>query len=259
MVGNKMRMVSLQSGSNGNCIFVEYQGVRLLFDAGLSGAKTAERLNEIGVDIKSVQGVIISHDHADHISCAGVLHRKFGLPVWMTMKTYDKAVAGKRLGRMSDPNIFRAGERLDFGKLAVETVETTHDAAEGVGFVVDNGTSRLGILTDLGHVFTSLPKVVSSLDAVLIESNYDIQMLSKGPYPDQLKRRIRGYGGHLSNIEAAQLLRSAGSKLRWACLGHISQENNHLELVLETHREFLGSQIPLFLATRYGISEPMEL
>lgn len=254
-----MRMVSLQSGSNGNCIFVESKGVRLLFDAGLSGAKTAERLKDINIDIGSIQGVVISHDHADHISCAGVLHRKFGLPIWMTMKTYDRAVAGKRLGRICEPKIFSAGQCIDFGKLAVETVPTTHDAADGVGFVIDDGSSRLGVMTDLGHVFTSLPSVVATLDGILIESNYDLKMLSTGSYPDHLKRRIRGYGGHLSNVEAAQLLKKAGGKLRWACLGHISQENNHHELVLETHRQILGNRLHLFLASRHGLSESLDL
>lgn len=256
---NKLRMVSLQSGSNGNCIFVESHGIRLLFDAGLSGVQTERRLRNIGVDIDSIQGVIISHDHSDHVSGAGVLHRKYGLPVWMTRKTYDRATEGKRIGRLNEPKIFQAGGRIEFGPIAVETVPTTHDAAEGVGFVVDNGSARLGILTDLGHVFDELSTTVTTLDGILLESNYDLQMLVEGSYPDVLKRRIRGRGGHLSNVEAATLLRDAGRKLRWACLGHISQENNHHDLVFETHRRMLGSRMGLFLATRHDISEPLEL
>lgn len=255
----KMRMVSLQSGSNGNCIYVESRGVRLLVDAGLSGAQTMSRLAQVGIDIGSIQGVLITHDHSDHISCAGVLHRKFGLPVWVTRKTYEQATKKQRLGKMDDLRFFHAGESLNFGPLRVETLSTTHDAVDGVGFVIDDGNSRLGVLTDLGHVFPELSKTVSTLDGILIESNYDLQMLSTGYYPDHLKRRIRGNGGHLSNVEAAQLLRLSGTKLRWACLGHLSQDNNHPELALETHRRILGAQFELFLAPRYGISEVLEL
>lgn len=254
-----MKLVSLQSGSNGNCIYVESLGVRLLFDAGLSGKQTEERLAGLGLDVGSVEGVLISHDHSDHVSCAGVLHRKFGLPLWMTVGTHDRADRRLRLGRLDSMNYFQAGSRIDFGKVAVETISTTHDAEDGVGFVVDDGRVRLGILTDLGHVFDGLPELVSTLDGVLLESNYDLPMLVRGSYPEPIKRRIRGRGGHLSNVEAAALLQSAGTRLRWACLGHISKENNLPELVLETHRRTVGSRLDLFLATRYGPSELLEL
>lgn len=255
----KMRMVSLQSGSNGNCICVESRGVRLLIDAGLSGTQTMSRLDQVGIDIGSIQGVLISHDHSDHISCAGVLHRKFGLPVWVTRKTYEQATRKQRLGKMDDLRFFHAGESLTFGEIRVETLPTTHDAADGVGFIIDDGSSRLGVLTDLGHVFPDLSKAVSTLDGVLIESNYDLEMLTTGYYPDHLQRRIRGSGGHLSNVEAAQLLRVSGTKLRWACLGHLSKDNNHPELALETHRRIVGAKLDLFLASRYGVSEILEL
>lgn len=254
-----LRMVSLQSGSNGNCIYVESRGVRLLFDAGLSGTRTKERLAEIGVDIASIQGVIISHDHSDHISGAGVLHRKFGLPLWMTRGTYEQAMQRKRIGRVTEPKLFDSGATLSFGKLQVETLATTHDAAEGVCFVVDNGQARLGIMTDLGCPFLELPRVISTLDGVLLESNYDPEMLENGPYPDDLKRRIRGKRGHISNREAAQLLHGMGAKLRWACLGHLSQDNNHPEVALETHRALLGNRLPLFVASRYECCELPEL
>ncbi len=252
-------MVSLQSGSNGNCIYVESRGVRLLFDAGLSGTKTKERLAEIGVDIASIQGVVVSHDHSDHISGAGVLHRKYGLPLWMTKGTYEQAVHRKRMGRVSDPNLFTSGATLSFGSVRVETLATTHDAAEGVCFVVDNGNARLGIMTDLGCPFLELPHMIATLDGVLLESNYDPTMLENGPYPDDLKRRIRGKRGHISNIEAARLIHGMGKKLRWACLGHLSEDNNHPEVALETHRGIMGNRLPLYVASRYECCELPEL
>ncbi len=245
-----MRIVSLQSGSNGNCVFVETKKVRLLFDAGLTGSKTQERLAEIGVDVRSITAVLISHDHSDHIAGAGVLHRQFGLPLWMTRGTYQQAVHRKRLGRISEPHLFQAGTKLSIGSVQIETLPTMHDAAEGVCFVVDDGAARLGIMTDLGCPFLELSQVMATLDAVLLESNYDATMLENGPYPEELKKRIRGQQGHISNHEAAQLIHGMGKKLRWACLGHLSADNNRPEIALETHRRILGNRLPLYVASR---------
>ena len=122
------------------------------------------------------------------------------------------------------------GKRVKFGKVVVETIPTPHDAEDGVVFVVDDGKHRLGILTDLGHVFDGLGDVIASLDAVLLESNYDPEMLANGPYPESLKKRIAGPHGHISNFEAAELLNTAASKrMKWACLGHLSAGQQHAE------------------------------
>ena len=201
-----MHVISLQSGSNGNCIYVEAGGVKLLFDAGISGIQAKERLALHGRDVASVDAVLISHDHVDHSRSMGIFHRKFGLPIYVTAKTY-RAASRYGLGEIDDLRHFCAGETLRFGKVTVETISTPHDGVDGVVFVVDDGKHRLGILTDLGHVFGDLEGVIGSLDAVLLESNYDPDMLANGPYPDWLKERIEGPGGHISNFEAAELLR----------------------------------------------------
>jgi phosphoribosyl 1,2-cyclic phosphodiesterase len=125
---------------------------------------------------------------------------------------------------------------------------------DGVSFVITAGEKRLGLFTDLGHPFDGLTEVISSLDAVIIESNYDREMLESGPYPPHLKRRIRGSGGHLSNTEAAHLLHRAKRRLNWACLAHLSEMNNTKERVLHTHRQILGDDLPLFVASRYEVS-----
>ena len=246
-----MRIVSLQSGSNGNCVFVETGGVRLLFDAGLTGAKTQERLAEVGVDIRSIHGVLISHDHADHVKGAGVLQRKFDLPIWITRKTREAAVCQRV--HLESPQLFRAGERLCFNEnVFVETLPTPHDAVDGVGFIIDDGAIRFGILTDLGHVFPELKRVFPTLDGVLIESNYDPRMLNENEnYPTWLKNRIRGDNGHLSNHDTASLILSAGTRLRVACLGHLSQENNTPELAVEPYaRSLFKRSFPIRLASR---------
>jgi len=255
-----MKVISLQSGSNGNCVYVEAGGVRLLFDAGISGKQAELRLALHGRDIRQVDAVLVSHDHADHVRCVGVYQRKFGLPIYVTEPTLRAALNYRALGRLADVRHFTAGHTLRFNGVAVETVPTAHDGADGVGFVVDDGSRRVGILTDLGHVFAALGEVVASLDAVLLESNYDPEMLAYGPYPPHLKDRIRGPGGHLSNREAAELLAAAaGRKMQWACLGHLSQENNDPRLALRTHRDILADGLPLHVAGRYEATDVLEV
>ena len=254
-----LRVISLQSGSNGNCIYVEAGGVKLLFDAGISGIQVKKRLALYRRDVASVDAVLISHDHDDHARKMGVYHRKFGLPIYVTAKTY-RAATKYGLGDIKNINHFSAGESLRFGKVVVQTIRTPHDAEDGLVFVVDDGKHRLGVLTDLGHVFSELAAVIGSLDAVLLESNYDAHMLANGPYPDWLKKRVEGPGGHLSNKEAAHLLRVAAPKrMKWACLAHLSQNNNTADLALETHRRILGKWLPLFVATRYKPTAVLEL
>lgn len=254
-----MKVISLQSGSNGNCIYVETPSCRLLFDAGISGLQAERRLEAHGVNIRRVDGVFVSHDHADHVRSAGIFHRKFGLPVYATQRTLQAAEKWQRLGNFSEVHHFQPGQTLDFGGLAIETVPTPHDAVEGVGFVLTSGGKRMGILTDLGHVFARLGDLIATLDAVLLESNYDVKMLRDGPYPPPLKARIAGPGGHLSNVESARLIAEHGENLQWACLGHLSQENNRPELALATHREIVPARLPLLVASRYRASGAMTV
>jgi len=234
-----MNAIALQSGSGGNCIYVESNGTALLFDAGISGIKAEERLAAVGRDIRNVSALVLSHDHADHARCAGIYQRKYGLPIYATSGTL--AVAGPFFGAVNDVRPFDAGATLHFNGLSVETVPTAHDGADGVAFVVSAKRKRLGILTDLGHVFDGLNRVVKKLDGVFMESNYDPKMLEDGPYPRYLKERIRGPGGHISNEESADLLAGAASpRLKWACLAHLSQHNNTPAKALRTHRRTGG-------------------
>ena len=254
-----MQVISLQSGSNGNCIYVEAGGVKLLFDAGISRSRAKERLARHGREIAGVDAVLISHDHADHVRSMGVYHRKFGLPVFVTTKTY-RAACRYELGAMEDLRHFAAGETLRFDEVTVETIPTPHDGVDGVVFVVDDGRHRLGVLTDLGHVFGDLEEVVGSLDAVLLESNYDPEMLAHGSYPAFLKVRIAGPGGHISNVDAAEVLKArVSNRLQWACLAHLSADNNTPALALRTHRRIVGERLPIFVATRHEATTVMEV
>ncbi len=253
-----MLAISLQSGSNGNSIYVEANGVRLLFDAGISGREAELRLRSHRRDIRDTDALIISHDHTDHVRTAGIYQRKFHLPIYVTAPTLS-ASDRHNLGPLGEIRYFRVGERLQFGPVTVETIPTPHDAADGCVFIVQAGKKRLGIFTDLGHVFEGLSERLASLDAVFLESNYDPDMLRAGSYPAHLKRRIRGPHGHISNVEAAELLADHGKRLRWAALAHMSRENNTPELALQTHRKILGGKKTIHLATRYDVSAPFRV
>lgn len=246
---------SLQSGSNGNAIYVEAGGVRLLIDAGISGKLAEGRMRVHGRDIRDVDALLISHDHDDHVRCSGVYQRKFGFPIYITRRTHGSIRA--TLGPLNDVRYFRAGQGLSFDGLTVHTLRTPHDAADGVVFVVEHGGRRLGILTDLGHPFDALRDLLPTLDAAYLESNYDPAMLAGGGYPPHLKARIRGPGGHLSNDEAADLVEGAGRHLRWVALAHLSGQNNDPDVATATHRRVLGQCFPLRLASRYDVSEVM--
>jgi len=251
--------ISLQSGSNGNCIYVEAEGVRLLFDAGISGIQAEQRLAALGRDIRKVDALIISHDHVDHLRCAGIYQRKYGIPLHITPRTL---AAGKslKLGRLSEVRPFHAGEGISFGCVSVQTIPTPHDGADGVAFVVKTRKRRLGILTDLGHLFQGLETVIASLDAIFLESNFDPEMLEHGPYPEFLKQRIRGLGGHLSNEEAAGVLKgSATDRMQWVCLAHLSEHNNHPGLARRTHQRVLGQRFPIHIAGRYGATGVLKV
>src|SRR5512143_1281177 len=146
-----MIAISLQSGSNGNCIYVETGGVKLLFDARITGVQAAERLYAHGRDIRKIDAVIISHDHGDHIRHAGVFQRKYGIPLYVTPATLAAAASRCTLGKLKDVRHFRSSDKLRFGEVAVHAIPTPHDGVDGAVFIVEAGEKRLGIMTDLGH------------------------------------------------------------------------------------------------------------
>ena len=249
---------SIQSGSNGNCIYVEAGDKQLLFDAGVSGKRARERMAKHGRCPKDADAVFISHEHSDHIRNAGVFHRMFDVPVYVTPKTLQANQCN--IGRLTDVRYFEAGDSICLDGVKVHTVPTPHDAVDTVSFIVEFDGRRLGIFTDLGHPFAMLQDLLESVDAAYLESNYDVDMLQRGPYPEYLKQRIAGSGGHLSNAESAAVLRRAAHRrLKWIALSHLSQENNTPETALETHRETVGRNLPFHVASRHEASQLLEL
>ena len=254
-----MKVISIQSGSNGNSIFIDADKARFLIDAGVSAKQVEERLALYGYRSTDITGVLISHDHSDHMRSAGIYQRKWNVPLYVTSKTINTAIRRYDLGVLRDLRFFKSGDTLQFETIKIETIPTPHDATDGVAFVIDTGRSRLGVLTDLGHVFDGLRSLMPTLDAAILESNYDPKMLALGRYPVYLKKRIQGPRGHLSNFESAHLVRDFGQKLKWVCLAHLSEENNEPDLALSTHKDIVGHRLPIHIAKRYESTGVFEI
>ena len=246
-----MKVLPLQSGSSGNCFFVESDQTRILIDAGINPKQVSSRLQQHGRSVESIDAVLVTHDHSDHSRYVRGICTRFGLPLYVTQKTLKTIERSQPLPSQIAINCFNAGEDFEVGGFRIYSIPTPHDATDGVAFVVEHDSQRLGILTDLGHVFNGLRDVLKSLDAVVIESNYDECLLDSGPYPEFLKRRIRGRGGHLSNLDSARLLHQCASdKLQWVCLCHLSEENNSPETAVRIHQNWLGEEYPIYVARR---------
>ncbi|MCC9656987.1 MBL fold metallo-hydrolase [Rhodopirellula halodulae] len=254
-----MDVLCLQSGSSGNCVFVDTGTECLLFDAGISYRKVQTRLNEAGRDASEIDAIIISHDHRDHIGCLGVLNRKLNVPIHISRRTLASTERRVKLGPVQCVQHFSPGETISLGETQIETIPTPHDGVDGSAFTIDNGCSRFGLWTDLGCVFDDLLASVKTLDALLIESNYDETMLAESPYPDFLRDRISGPGGHISNREAAEVISHASEHLQWACLAHLSDENNDPAVAMQTHRKCLGNKLHLVCAHRQLATDPLRI
>lgn len=254
-----MEVLVLQSGSTGNCFFVRSGHTSLLIDAGISGRQAQQRLAAAGYDPGDCAAVLLTHDHHDHSRSIGVFARKFHLPVYTTRGTWRRIERSQGDRGIDELCHFAAGQSWKIGDLTIESYATPHDGVDGVVFVIDDGSRRLGILTDLGHVFEELPKIIEGIDAAVLESNYDPAMLESGPYSISLKRRIRGSGGHISNDEAAQLLDRNGRHLQWACLCHLSCENNTPQLAWQASNRAVGDQMPLHIAHRDRSLYPLQV
>ncbi len=240
---------SLQTGSNGNCFYVETPDTRLIIDAGISGKQAQQRLADKKRDIWMADAILVTHDHIDHSGNAGVFQQKIHKPLYMTSGSWG--VCQKRLGVLYDSRQFECGHSLKFKATTVESVPTPHDGKDSVAYIVSYENKRLGIFTDLGYCFDGLGELIGTLDAIYLESNYDPEMLANGPYPPGLQQRIAGNGGHISNAQAATLLCNHNSKLQWAVLSHLSENNNNPNLALSTASAIVGNKLDIMVAPRH--------
>lgn len=232
-----MKLCSITSGSSGNCIFVGSEKTSLLVDVGISGKRIEFGLNEIDRTTSEIDGILVTHEHSDHIQGLGVLARRYGIPIYATEGTIGALCRMGSLGKMPE-GIFheiKADEDYHLGDLTVKPFEISHDAASPVGYRLECGDKAIAVATDMGQYTDYIVDKLTGLNALLLESNHDVNMLQVGSYPYYLKRRILGERGHLSNENAGKLLCEVlHDDLEVVMLGHLSQENNYEALAFET-------------------------
>lgn len=265
-----MRLCSIASGSSGNCIYVGTDTTHLLVDTGISRKKIEEGLGALELSLRDIDGILITHEHADHISGLGVVVRKQEIPIYATRGTIQRIRESGSLGAIPD-ELFqevREEERFTIKDILVSPMQISHDAAQPVAYRFRHDRKQIGIITDLGTYNDYTVECLKGMDAVLIEANHDVRMLETGPYPYYLKQRILGSRGHLSNELSGRLLsRILHDDLKAVVLGHLSKENNLAELAYETVRveitmadnDFKGGDFPISVAKRSEVSEIIHI
>jgi phosphoribosyl 1,2-cyclic phosphodiesterase len=224
-----MKFCVLGSGSRGNCTYIEEGNTRLLIDAGFSGKEIVRRLAMIDRTPEQLTALIVTHEHGDHVAGVGVLSRRFKLPVYANPGTHQ--AAEKKVGKLYALREFSTGEYFELAGLGVHPFAISHDTADPVGFVVDNGERALGYCTDTGRLTKLMAHQLGKCHGLILESNHDPQMLRDGPYPLSLQQRVQSNMGHLANEEAASFAcELVGGSLQTLILAHLSETNNHPEL-----------------------------
>lgn len=265
-----MRMCSIASGSSGNCIYVGTDATHLLVDVGISCKRIVSGLHELGLDGRDIDGILITHEHADHISGLGVMSRKFGIPIYATSATLDEIRRTGSLGKIEESlyHPIVADEKITLKDIVVNPMKISHDAADPVAYRFQHGHKKMAVVTDLGTYSDYTVESLKGVEAMVLEANHDVNMLQVGPYPYYLKQRILGNKGHLSNELSGRLLsRLLHDNLKAVCLGHLSKENNMAELAYETVRlevtmsdnVYKAEDFHIFVANRSEISETIAI
>ena len=270
-----VRMTVLASGSRGNTAVLSSSGTSILIDAGISCRETLRRMRGAGEDPAQLSAIVITHEHSDHVSGLGVLARKLRIPVYITGHTHQewqrwvRGPAAKQAALYEDDDKahlercehFRAGERFTIGDIEVLPFTIPHDAADPVGFVFRTEGVKIGMATDLGYMPASVKIHLRACDALVLESNHDLEMLRGGPYPWSVKQRVMSRVGHLSNDSLAEFFSTDyDGGAAFLVLAHLSEANNHPELARQAAERALGGRLNLIqnrlvLASQ---NEPME-
>ncbi|TNC99166.1 MAG: beta-lactamase domain protein [Gallionellaceae bacterium] len=233
-----MRFALLGSGSEGNALVVQVGSTRLLMDCGFSVSETVTRLARLGLQAEQLNGILVTHEHGDHIAGVARLARKFGIPVWMThgtLRFQHAAFADIAVTEINPHSSFAVGD------IHVQPFLVPHDAGEPVQYVFGDGAFRLGVLTDTGHATPHIESVLSGCHALILECNHDEEMLRNGRYPSSLKQRVGGRFGHLNNQQSAALLSKLdNTHLQHIVAAHLSQQNNLPALAVAALSGVLG-------------------
>lgn len=243
-----MNYCALASGSNGNCYYIAKGNDAILIDIGINTKHVLLRMASVGIDPASIKAIFITHEHGDHIRGLSVFAKRYQVPVYITAGSYK----GSRLHMPEHLiHIIEPNAKTSIGGLIIYGVPKYHDAKEPCSFIVSDGSTNIGIVTDIGKVCDNVKRVIQHSDVLLLESNYDEDMLENGRYSYYLKNRIRGGLGHISNKEAlAAFLENKTNRLKHLILGHLSGQNNRVELVQELFEPHCAD-ILLSVATRY--------
>ena len=240
-----MKLMSIASGSSGNCIFVGTDNTSLLIDAGISKKKITEGLNSINVDFKDIDGLLITHEHIDHVRSLGVIARSYNIPIYATRDTCEAISQISSLGEYDKAlfNYIDPDNSFNIGDINIKAHSVWHDAIDPVCYTMSSNGKKVSVATDLGDYDDYIVDALKDSDALLLEANHDVRMLQVGPYPYQTKQRILGKRGHLSNERSGKLLLDIlNSHLKAVFLGHLSKDNNYPELAYETVKaELLGN------------------
>ena len=224
-----MRFASLGSGSQGNCLLVDAGGTKLLLDCGFSARATVERLARLAVAAEEISGVLLTHEHSDHVAGVFRFASRFAIPVYLTHGTQIAAPRGK--SPLPECRLIDSHAPLSIGGLEVQPFPVPHDAREPVQYVFSDGVHRLGVLTDSGSITQHIVDRLQGCDALVLECNHDQDLLAASDYPPMLKRRISGGFGHLDNEQAAGLLHRIDVKrLQHIVAAHLSEQNNRPQI-----------------------------
>lgn len=253
-----MKISVLSSGSEGNSTLIESCGRSILIDAGISGKKLMERLSSISADPGIISGIVITHDHADHINGAGVIARKLKIPVYIHRENYFTSSH-----KLEKCEIKFIGDKFEIANLEIVPFPVSHDGTVNYAYCIISEGKKISHVTDIGVVTTIVKQRILNSDAIILESNHDPEMLKNGPYPWYLKQRISGNRGHLSNISAGQLIAETGQgKLRHLILGHLSKENNDPSLAFDNMTRVIEENdldFKLHIAYQHSATEFIEL
>lgn len=236
-----MRFASLGSGSKGNCLVAEAGGSRVLLDCGLTPRETERRLARLGLAPAELHGVLVTHEHDDHVGHAYPFGAQHRLPVYLTHGTRRAQEAAGKSAAGVELRIIEGCEPFTVGSIEVQPFTVPHDAREPVQFVLGDGARRLGVLTDLGTSTLHVETMLSGCDALVLETNHDLDLLWAGDYPTWLKERIAGPFGHLDNLSSGRLLAALDrSRLKHVIAAHLSHQNNRAALARAALAHALG-------------------
>ena len=264
-----MKFCPIASGSSGNCVYVGTETTHLLIDAGLSGKRTEAGLSYIFRkfgEVPKITGILVTHEHSDHVSGVGILSRRYNLPVYASANTWRFFLRHGTIGEVA-PNLRKTvipGEIIEIGDMEILAFEVPHDASQPVGYHICGNGFKAAVATDMGYVTDTVRNLLRDVNVMLIESNHDVEMLQNGRYPKALKERVAGSRGHLSNVAAGALLADvADGGSKHIFLGHLSEENNRPMIALDTVQNILianGIAVDkLYVADRHEPSEMVEL